>query len=380
MHSEINTPIIVIGGTHHNTLGVIRALGQQGLKHNIYLILKGDNNSFVSKSKYLLKQNITLIDDTSEIIPHINKILKIINYKIKPVVIACGDVYIAELDRNYNILKDIVYVPNASQSQGNINKLLDKAEQARIASEVGLLTPAYKVMTVGELDTISSFPCIIKPIDSTRGSKNDIEICKTKEDCEKYKKTQINQDYIRVEKYIEKILEFQLIGCALPQDIIIPGYTNIIRQPQNTNTGYLLYSPINDGVVSPDLISKVKEFIRYIGYNGLFSVEFIRDHHKKDYFLEINMRNDGNAYCVTSTGINLPYLWVKYYPNPPKKISETLNFHKPIHWMPEADIKNINKVGKIKWIIQWISSDSHGIANLKDPYPFIKYLFSKIFR
>ena len=41
-------------------------------------------------------------------------------------------------------------------------------------------------------------------------------------------------------------MEFQLIGCSLDggETIIIPGYTRILRQPRNTNTGYLEYSPI----------------------------------------------------------------------------------------------------------------------------------------
>lgn len=29
------------------------------------------------------------------------------------------------------------------------------------------------------------------------------------------------------------------------------------------------------------------------------------------YFLETNFRNDGNAFCVTESGVNLPVVWVK---------------------------------------------------------------------
>jgi predicted ATP-grasp superfamily ATP-dependent carboligase len=41
----------------------------------------------------------------------------------------------------------------------------------------------------------------------------------------------------------------------------------------------------------------------------LFSVEFLRGKDGKDYFLEINFRNDGNAIAVTESGTNLPYIW-----------------------------------------------------------------------
>lgn len=375
-----NTPIIIIGGSHHNTLGVVRALGQKGLKQNIYLILDGNSQSFVAVSRYLKKRNIHIINGDSEITPKIHTILADTEVKIKPVLIACGDRYIAELDRHYDELNKLVHLPHASHTQGVINKLLDKEQQAKAASNIGLMSPRHEVTTVNDIEKPLTLPYIIKPIDSTKGSKNDIFICRTKEDIKRYRDTHNPQDMVRVEEYIDKILEFQLIGCSLPQEIIIPGYTNIIRQPENTNTGYLCYLPIDDGVVSFELISKVRAFIRKIGYYGLFSVEFIRDHNNQDYFLEINMRNDGNSYCVTTAGVNLPYLWVKYYPNPNMPISENLKLTKPIYWMPEADIRNINKVGKIEWFHQWISSDSHGIANLQDPYPFIKFLFSKIFR
>ena len=74
------------------------------------------------------------------------------------------------------------------------------------------------------------------------------------------------------------------------------------------------------------LIEKVEKFIREIGYKGLFSVEFIRDAVGNDYFLEINMRNDGNAYCVQCAGVNLPNIWYKYAANPQAEIKESVRF------------------------------------------------------
>ena len=43
---------IVIGGNHHNTLGVIRSLGRKGVMPYV-ILTSGDNNSFVLKSKYI---------------------------------------------------------------------------------------------------------------------------------------------------------------------------------------------------------------------------------------------------------------------------------------------------------------------------------------
>ena len=61
MKSAESRHVIIIGGSHHNTLGVIRALGYKGLKNQIHLILEGDSNSFVSKSRYLNNSEIYYI-------------------------------------------------------------------------------------------------------------------------------------------------------------------------------------------------------------------------------------------------------------------------------------------------------------------------------
>lgn len=113
---------------------------------------------------------------------------------------------------------------------------------------------------------------------------------------------------IVIQEYIEKEIEFQLIGCSLNsgETIIVPGVSIILRQPSNTNTGFLKYVSLKEFQYSG--IENCKQFIKTIGYSGLFSMEFLRGKDGKDYFMEINMRNDGNAICVTAAGVNLPYM------------------------------------------------------------------------
>ena len=165
-------------------------------------------------------------------------------------------------------------------------------------------------------------------------------------------------------------MEFQLIGCSIDagKTIIIPGYTNIIRQPHNTNTGYLKYESIE--FLNYDY-SAVKRFLEEIGYNGLFSAEFVRDENGVDYFLEINLRNDGNAYCVQSAGVNLPYIWCFYLVN--QSLPDTqISIKKEIHFMPEfTDLHlGIKEVGLVGWFLQFIFAESHAILNKKDIKPF----------
>ena len=49
--------VLVIGGIHHNILGVIRSLGFARIP-NIKVILVGNEPDFVSRSKYINNNNI----------------------------------------------------------------------------------------------------------------------------------------------------------------------------------------------------------------------------------------------------------------------------------------------------------------------------------
>ena len=49
--------IVVVGGNHHNTLGVVRALGQRGLGDSIKLIVVSETPDFVSVSRYVRRAN-----------------------------------------------------------------------------------------------------------------------------------------------------------------------------------------------------------------------------------------------------------------------------------------------------------------------------------
>ncbi len=363
--------VVVIGGAHHNTLGVVRSLGEGGVsRESIYLISIGKGRNFVSSSKYLQKKNIHMVANAAGI----KNTLLLIAEKLetKATIICCGDPFIYEVDNIRNILSDYYVIPYSTN--GILNPYLNKEVQVqcKLAEKCGLNVPEHVEKKILDVDNIH-LPCIVKSIDSIEGNKSDIKICFSVHELNKLDKNRV----FHIERYIEKCIEYQLIGCSLENEIIIPGYTNIIRQPENTNTGYLKYSPIQDGTISEDLLKKVYRFINEIGYKGLFSVEFIRDINGKDYFLEINLRNDGNAYCVKAAGVNLPYIWYKYAGTTDKVVEKT-SFDKSIYWMPELqDIRNIKKVGIIKWIKECFSAEAHAIFQLNDIAPFFAKMYSK---
>lgn len=368
--------IIVIGGAHHNTLGVVRSLGEVGLSDVIVLLSVSSHDNFVCKSKYVRKENVYKVQNEEDIVDKVFNIAKA--QEEKSVVICCGDSFIGVIDDAYDLLSPYCILPTTNE-QGRITYFLDKEKQCKLAEASGLKTPLHFLLNDREMYDLTDFPypCIVKPTNSIVGKKGDIVICSTKEKLEDYL-SNMKLHSLRIEEYITKTMEFQLIGCSLEQKIIIPGYTTIIRQPKNTNTGYLKYLPIQNGVVSAMLIEKVERFIREIGYKGLFSVEFIRDASGNDYFLEINMRNDGNAYCVQSAGVNLPNIWYRYAANPIAEIEEPMSFVHPIYWMPEFnDAYNIFNVGVLQWMKECFTADAHSIFDKCDLVPFLYAFYSK---
>jgi len=309
-------PVVVIGIPHHNTLGVIRALGRKGLSSSMYPVIAGKSGNYVSKSRYIVRSNMTLIDDLTDLIGALEHLE--FPTAEKAIVISCWDAAISLLDEHRMQLEKKYIIPSATGEYGSIHTLMSKELQIKAAVDAGIDVPTGVYYSKLDSDNNilhewNDFPCIIKPADSIVGTKTEIHICKDKNDLLNDLETS-HCNYFFIQKYIEKSMEFQLIGCSLSggKEVIIPGYTDIIRQPSNTNTGFLKYSPISDGVITNSTIERVGQFIKNIGYSGLFSVEFLKGDDGKDYFLEINMRNDGNAICVTDAGVNLPFIWYAY--------------------------------------------------------------------
>ena len=367
--------IIVIGGIHHNTLGVIRSLAFANV-HNIFLILVGNDPDFISCTKYIKRKNIIKLKSDSLLLDTLLKIGP--TFSTKPTIICSSDSSISIIDRNLKSLSEYFLLPNAFGKQGEINRLMDKTIQCSIAKECGLHIPQSK--TIANLDDLNDwdiFPCIVKPLESIYGSKNDIKVYYSKDDL--YKDVQNSElPNFQIQQFIEKNLEFQLIGCSMNygNDLIIPGYTNIIRQPPNTNTGYLYYQPINS-FCSQELHTSIKKFMQTIGYEGLFSLEFLRDKAGWDYFLEINMRNDGNSFCVTRAGVNLPHIFFLYKNNIAIDTHKVIK--KSVYFMPEIEDlvqAKKQKINPIIWLKQFLQTEAHAVFSLKDPLPFIyKLLF-----
>lgn len=298
----------------------------------------------------------------------------------KPIIIACSDAVASFLDMNRKILSYRFVIPG-SKKQGMITSLMDKGKMVRLAEESGLNVPKSIEVAVSDIDAAFIdrliYPCITKPLVSKNGTKADIHIFYSSQEFEQcYKR--LKSERIQIQTFIEKELEYQLIGCSLNggETVIIPGASVILRQPKNTNTGFLRYIP---GFEAD--IESCKRFLKSADFSGLFSMEFLRGKDGKDYFMETNFRNDGNAICVTASGMNLPYIWVMF--NLGHNIDEYIKNCKlkEVLVMPEFnDFKNVmsKRISPIRWLKDVYRTDCFMEFSKHDQKPFWFYITNKI--
>jgi len=322
-----NNPVVVIGGNHHNTLGVIRSLGEKGILSDV-IIMTPEEKPYVSLSKYI--KSYKIVQTEQQVLDELYA------YKAdrKPVVIACADALSSLLDCHYNDLSERFFLPG-SKKQGDITRLMDKEVMTELARDIGFCIPlSSSVDTKDKNKKIDiPLPWIIKPLVSKNGQKADIERIYSEEEwanyCERHDST------VQVQQLIDKEFEYQLIGLSLNDgnEVIIPGVSYVIRPAATTNTGFLHYIPLDES--HQQVLEKGKVFLKETGYSGLFSLEFLRGKDCKDYFMEINFRNDGNAICVTAAGFNLPYIWYLYQTGGDYRNEINKNKLKSVYVMPE---------------------------------------------
>ena len=366
--------VFVIGGCHHNILGVIRSLGEKGLRPKVVIETK-EKRPYVAYSKYISEKWI---------VPNEESVFETllqegVKYKEKPVAIACADNLSSLLDMHHDELSKYFLLPGAKE-QGRITRLMDKEVMSELARIIGFLVPQSVATdtTAGEKIGIP-MPWIIKPLVSKNGVKADIQRVYSKEEWLEYKDK--HQIRVQVQQLIDKVFEYQLIGLSLNsgEEVIIPGVSHVIRPQTNTNTGFLRYEPLSGSYFG--VVEICKKFLRETGYSGLFSMEFLRGKDGKDYFMEINFRNDGNAICVTAAGVNLPYIW--YQSQTGVSHVESKIVQKSVYVMPELDDLRLIRQRQLsfgKWVNDVRRTNRFMEFDKKDPKPFRKYIQAEILR
>ena len=376
-NNEIKNDIIIIGADHCNALGVIRSLGECGIRP-IFILLNDTKKCMTAYSKYIKK--IYVIDENKQKMLCKFLLEEFKNLELKPIIIPTGDPIEKYLDENYNLLKEKFILPNINNEKGEIVKFMEKMEQYKLSKKYNVLMAKTFYYKLDEEINIKELPkkVIIKPDLSAEGDKADIRIANGKKEIEESLKEFKEKKYksVLIQEFLDFENEYGIMGYSVKGNVVVPGiYRNDYIYPSKRgNTSYAEMFPLKDFKYD---IKPIIEMISSMNYTGLFEVEMFLMN-GKIYFNEMNIRNSANLYAYKGDKVNYIYLYIKELlgldtSNDKRDVTKHYYYSiEPLH------LKNVlEKRLNIFKCIYHINKSTKLIFNIKDIKPFFyKYFYA----
>lgn len=358
-----NHKFIVIGRDGINTLGVVRALGEIGIRPYLVLWTIPELSKY---SKYVQECYLShTLDKGYQYI-----LSKFGNEKEKPFIFATEDETVSCLDCHFDELKDKFFFYHAGE-QGRITRMMEKGYLPQLAESCGLRIPKTEEVRNGDLPTTLSYPVITKsPTSTFYNWKSNVHVCYNEAELMRAFK-QINQERVVIQEYIEKVDEIDYEGFVINdgRDLYMPLNNRYYRTEKDSygNYAYIERNP------RPELLEPIKKLFEKIGYNGIFEMEFLVDKNGQTYFLEINFRSSAWMYAFHKCGVNLPYMFAQSLLQGKLDISSENIQKLPFSLMfSRADFRESVLTGKVsfwRWLREFLSTDCLLVYNRHDMKP-----------
>lgn len=372
-----NRIYIVFGEEHYNPLGIIRSLGRKHIK--CVAIIKKNVFRLASKSKYISK--LHLVDSIQE--GYDVLLSEYGNEKNKPIVFTSDDQITSFLDQRYNEIKNKFIFYNAGK-ENRIGFFMEKDNLNELAVKHGLTIAKSWIVKPGDIPRDIKYPIITKAIISTIDNwKDDVFICNNKEELMNAYKN-IRSKKVILQQFIDKKNELCYDGFSYNKgnNVCFAIASNYINIKKEAYSNYMIVK----NAEYPELENKIRSMIKEIGFEGIFSVEFLIDKDDNYYFLEINFRNSTWSWAATKSGINMPYLWSQAMIDN-KKDDIPVNKFKPFKAMAELvdfnDRVKTHEISIFNWFFQMLGCKCKYFWDIKDIKPYfsrINYKFRKVIR
>ena len=364
---------IVIGEEFYNPLGLIRSLGEKNIRP-IAIIKRGDF-AFASKSKYISK--LHLVDSFDEALDLLIK--EYGNFgDVKPFVFTCDDQMTSILDNNYDILKDKFIFFNAHE-QGRVTKYMNKNEINLLAKKCGINIAKSWVIRDKKIPKDVKYPVLTKAIISTKDHwKADSYVCENEKELKKAL-SNIKSKEILLQEYIDKKNELCYDGFSVNhgKNVVFTISSDYLYVKKGAYSNYMKVVP----PFHPELESKLSKMFEMIGFDGIFSVEFLVDKNDNYYFLEINFRNSTWSWASTKAGMNLPYLWSECMLDNKKTkncFKKFEGFRAIVEFVDFQDRVKTKEVSLFKWLKELFTAKVWYFWDRKDPNPIFFKFYHKI--
>lgn len=369
-------PVIVVGPSHVNALGVVRSLGEMGVRPSFVQL--GHRANFVRASKYL--GGSTVVSTAEEIVPYLTVLGR--ELETKALLIATSDQTTAIVSQAYDKLSRFFYLPHSIDGIG-LELKMDKLWQHDLATKYGIRTPKTWIIDNSSFDDIAqiTYPCFTKSRNSLAGGKSNSHICYNQGELKEILSQ--TSDRIIVQEQIRRITEVDLLGFVDDEgSICMPTgyyYLNLKDSSYGTKAIHDSSEQIEKKFDLDDRV--ILNFIQATGYRcGFFSVEFLVDQENRTFFTEINLRNDAHTYGATQYGANIHYgLYAKVHKI---KSKEWLRLKRP-QTMIADQLDFFDTVYKRKKSIwQWSREvkqfDTRLLMNKRDPLPSVRFVWDLV--
>jgi predicted ATP-grasp superfamily ATP-dependent carboligase len=370
LQQDKNLPLaIVISGTTVS-LGVVRALGKQGVP---VVVVHYEDSDIACFSRYAISRERVPHPEHSEeqfmeaLIKHIQ------DYDAK-IVFPVSDQAVLTVSRYRDLLGQ--YCKVACTDSSTANTFIDKKNTYQLAEENGVSAPRTLVPTsiedVKRFCVEAEFPCLLKP----------------------------SQSHLFV-KHFDDLISAYLRSSELGLDVliqeIIPGPDSYVV---NYNAFYINGAPIVEATAvhyrngpphwgSPrvaqsqhvaEVIQPGRRILKAVDYNGFACTEFKFDARDRLYkLMEVNVRHNMSTLLSVRSGVNFPWLEYNYvlHGDVPRQPETEEN----VFWIDLIrdighSLKNARSEGITLplFLKPYTAKHTFAIWDLRDPRPFLKRL------
>ena len=366
--------IVFANRDHYNTLGIVRTLGEAGIKPIVVVVTSEPKQATLSK--YVKeKYHVNSPEDGIRLI--LSKFAT--NKEEKSFILTGDDVTVMLLDKHYDELKDYFYFYNAGKA-GRITEVMHKDYMCALAEKHGFNVPKTWKVKPGEIPYDIEYPIITKAVNSFGEEwKGIVKICRNEHDLLDAYANVKKSKYILLQKYMEKIDEQSYDGFSINHgnDVFFTVQNNEMFHIPGQYAPYWKNKNVDDEI----FINKARGFISEIGFEGIFEIEFLVAEDGTLYFLEINLRNTVNGWTSTVAGMPLATRWCEAMENSMINTGVYQKIPEGFTTMAECfdyDARvRTGLISRSEWMKQYRQADAKLYRGRNDLLPFLSFMWYK---